>query len=73
MLLHILLTLFSLFQRFNAQHEAVGANGITLQKKIEAMDRQILSPLSLNSLVSPCDFDIFNFTNDPKMGEQTSA
>jgi len=48
----------------------VDAFGITLYEKIEAMERQLLVPQKLQSLVSPCDE---NFGFDPNQGEQTSA
>ncbi|KAF4637778.1 hypothetical protein G7Y89_g297 [Cudoniella acicularis] len=68
MLFPILLTLASLSQGLNAQ--AVDAFGITQYEKIEAIERQILNPFTLVSVVSPCSV---NFDDDPARGEQTSA
>ncbi|KAG9227959.1 heme peroxidase [Amylocarpus encephaloides] len=50
--------------------QAVDANGITLYEKIEEMERQILQPFTLNSLVSPCSN---NQNGPPEEQEQTAA
>jgi hypothetical protein len=68
MLLPVLITLFSQFQGLNSQ--AVDANGITLYEKIEELERQLLNPFTLVSLVSPCSV---NFGFPQEQGEQTSA
>ena len=68
MFVPILLALFSQLQSSNGQ--AVDANGITLYEKIEEMERQILNPFTLNSVVTPCSV---NFNDDPNRGQQTSA
>lgn len=64
----ILFASFAIFRCLNGQ--AVDINGITLYEKIEAMERQILQPFTLNSLVSPCSV---NFGDSPNRGQQTSA
>jgi hypothetical protein len=68
MLRSTLLFLAAAIHHINAQ--AVDANGITLYEKVEAIERQLLDPFTLNSLVSPCSV---NFGDDPNRGEQTSA
>ncbi|TAQ86696.1 generic peroxidase [Chlorociboria aeruginascens] len=67
MLLPVLLALFTQIQGLNGQ---VDANGITLDEKILAMERQILQPFTLVSVVTPCSV---NFNDNPERGEQTSA
>ncbi|KAH8676486.1 heme peroxidase [Tricladium varicosporioides] len=68
MLLPILATAFTFFQGLNGQ--AVDINGITLYEKLEEMERQMLNPFTLVSVVSPCSV---NFNDDPNRGQQTSA
>lgn len=63
-----LLILAAAVHGLNAQ--AVDINGITLYEKVEAIERQLLDPFTLNSLVSPCSV---NFGDNPNRGEQTSA
>jgi hypothetical protein len=64
-------TLFLVAAAIRGLHaQAVDANGITLYEKVEAIERQLLDPFTLNSLVSPCSV---NFGDDPNRGEQTSA
>ncbi|RDL35895.1 uncharacterized protein BP5553_06507 [Venustampulla echinocandica] len=71
MLLPILITLFSQFQGLNGQAvNDVDANGITLLEKIEEMERQILNPFTLVSVVTPCGV---NFNDNQNRGQQTSA
>jgi hypothetical protein len=48
----------------------IDANGISLFDKIEAIERQLLNPPTLNSLVLPCSN---NANADPGEGRQTSA
>lgn len=68
MLRSILFTLAIAIPLVHAQD--VDVNGITLYEKIEAMERQLLDPFTLNSLVTPCSV---NFGASPFEGEQTSA
>lgn len=68
MLLPILATAFAFFHGLNGQ--AMDANGITLYEKLEEMERQMLNPFTLVSVVSPCSV---NFNDDPNRGQQTSA
>jgi hypothetical protein len=48
----------------------IDANGVSLFDKIEAIERQLLNPQVLNSLVVPCSL---NAQADPHEGQQTSA
>lgn len=64
----ILFALAAAFHGLNAQ--AVDAFGITLYEKVEALERQLLDPATLNSLVTPCSV---NFGDNPFRGQQTSA
>ena len=64
----ILLALLA--QVYSIHGQAVDANGITLYEKIEEMERQILHPFTLNSLVTPCNN---NQNGPPEEQEQTSA
>jgi hypothetical protein len=48
----------------------IDANGISLFDKIEEIERQLLQPATLNSLVLPCSL---NAQADPNEGQQTSA
>jgi hypothetical protein len=70
-----------LFQSLNCQaldpKTVFDANGISLYEKIEEIERQLLNPFTLNSLVTPCheDFglDQPGFNDTDTVGEQTSA
>jgi hypothetical protein len=50
--------------------QSVDSNGITLAEKVEYMERQLVDPTVLNSVVAPCGGH--NFA-DPRLGEQTAA
>lgn len=68
MLRYTLLMVAAAIHHINAQ--TVDSLGITNYEKVEAIERQLLDPFTLNSLVSPCSV---NFGDDPNRGEQTSA
>jgi hypothetical protein len=65
----LLLSLVSLIQALDPK-TVIDANGISLFDKIEEMERQLLQPATLNSLVEPCSL---NAQADPNEGQQTSA
>ncbi|KAG9233260.1 heme peroxidase [Amylocarpus encephaloides] len=69
MLFPIFLSLLSAAQALDPKSVS-DANGITLWEKIEAMERQLIEPGTLVSLVSPCGT---NFGAPPFEGQQTSA
>lgn len=48
----------------------IDSNGISLFEKIEEMERQLLNPQLLSSLVNPCFINVFA---NPNEGRQTSA
>lgn len=48
----------------------IDSNGISLFEKIEEMERQLLNPQLLSSLVNPCFINVFS---NPNEGRQTSA
>ena len=66
MLLPLLITLFSQFQGLLCQ-TTVDANGISLNDKIEAMERMLLTPQQPLSIITPCN------RKNPLSGEQTAA
>jgi magnesium-transporting ATPase (P-type) len=68
MLLLILITLLAQLQGLNGQ--AVDHNGITLDEKKQALEREMLNPFTLTSVVRPCSI---NFNDNPARGQQTSA
>jgi len=68
MFLLLLTTLFSLFHSLFSQ--ALDANGVSLEQKMEAMEVILLTPGTINFPVTPCNFSL---NMDPHFGEQTSA
>jgi hypothetical protein len=68
MLLLALITLLSQLKGLNGQ--VVDHYGITLEEKKLALEREMLHPSTLNSVVRPCHV---NFNDNPVRGQQTSA
>ena len=65
----IILSLVSLVPALDP-NTVIDANGISLFDKIEEIERQLLQPATLNSLVLPCSL---NAQANPNEGQQTSA
>jgi hypothetical protein len=68
MLLLLFITLFAQFQGIFCQ--TVDANGVSINDKILQMERMLLTPQQLLSVVTPCNVNAFA---NPDAGEQSSA
>lgn len=67
----LFLALLTLLTQVMPTHtQALDANGVSLQDRLESIERMILTPGELESIVNPCSL---LFDGNPSSGEQTSA
>lgn len=66
----VLALFFSQPHAFSGSSDALDANGVSLQDRVESLERILLTPFGLDSVVIPCSLI---FDDSSLSGEQTAA